>query len=82
MRETVAGAAFPASFTDTDALLVGTGRQAPTGAERAALGALAERLPFVIGRPPRDRRAVATPLRRCRAVATPRRVRRWPAGGG
>ncbi|MER5570199.1 maleylpyruvate isomerase N-terminal domain-containing protein [Streptomyces goshikiensis] len=49
MLETIAGAAFPASVTDTDALLVGTGRRAPTGAERAALGALAERLPFVIG---------------------------------
>ncbi|MGW3061685.1 maleylpyruvate isomerase N-terminal domain-containing protein [Streptomyces goshikiensis] len=49
MLETIAGAAFPASFTDTDALLVGTGRRAPTGEERAALGALAERLPFVIG---------------------------------
>ncbi|MFE6273248.1 maleylpyruvate isomerase N-terminal domain-containing protein [Streptomyces goshikiensis] len=49
MLETITGAAFPASFTDTDALLVGTGRRAPTGAERAALGALAERLPFVIG---------------------------------
>ncbi|MFF9009399.1 maleylpyruvate isomerase N-terminal domain-containing protein [Streptomyces goshikiensis] len=49
MLETIAGAAFPASFTDTDALLVGTARRAPTGAERAALGALAERLPFVIG---------------------------------
>ncbi|MFD4921865.1 maleylpyruvate isomerase N-terminal domain-containing protein [Streptomyces goshikiensis] len=49
MLETIAGAAFPASFTDTDALLVGTGRRAPTGAERTALGALAERLPFVIG---------------------------------
>ncbi|GHD71615.1 maleylpyruvate isomerase N-terminal domain-containing protein [Streptomyces goshikiensis] len=49
MLETITGAAFPASFTDTDALLVGTGRRAPTGEERAALGALAERLPFVIG---------------------------------
>lgn len=49
MLETIAGAAFPASFTDTDALLVGTGRRAPTGEERAALGALAGRLPFVIG---------------------------------
>ncbi|MGW2989129.1 maleylpyruvate isomerase N-terminal domain-containing protein [Streptomyces goshikiensis] len=49
LLETIAGAAFPASFTDTDALLVGTGRRAPTGAERTALGALAERLPFVIG---------------------------------
>ncbi|MGW1941440.1 maleylpyruvate isomerase N-terminal domain-containing protein [Streptomyces goshikiensis] len=49
MLETIAGAAFPASFTDTDALLVGTGRRAPTGAEWTTLGALAERLPFVIG---------------------------------
>ncbi|MFD8991423.1 maleylpyruvate isomerase N-terminal domain-containing protein [Streptomyces goshikiensis] len=49
MLETIAGAAFPASFTDRDALLVGTGRRAPTGEERTALGALAERLPFVIG---------------------------------
>ncbi|OKI26022.1 maleylpyruvate isomerase [Streptomyces sp. CB03578] len=49
MLETITGAAFPASFTDTDALLVGTGRRAPTGAERTALGALAGRLPFVIG---------------------------------
>ncbi|RPK52232.1 hypothetical protein EES37_03125 [Streptomyces sp. ADI91-18] len=49
MLETITGAAFPASFTDTDALLVGTDRRAPTGEERAALGALAERLPFVIG---------------------------------
>ncbi|MFD6470597.1 maleylpyruvate isomerase N-terminal domain-containing protein [Streptomyces goshikiensis] len=49
MLKTIAGAAFPASFTDTDALLVGTGRRAPTGEERAALGALAGRLPFVIG---------------------------------
>ncbi|MFF2399808.1 maleylpyruvate isomerase N-terminal domain-containing protein [Streptomyces goshikiensis] len=49
MLETITGAAFPASFTDTDALLVGTGRRAPTGEERAALGALAGRLPFVIG---------------------------------
>ncbi|MFE4208110.1 maleylpyruvate isomerase N-terminal domain-containing protein [Streptomyces goshikiensis] len=49
MLETIAGAAFPASFTDTDALLVGTGRRAPTGEERTALGALAGRLPFVIG---------------------------------
>ncbi|WP_328776562.1 maleylpyruvate isomerase N-terminal domain-containing protein [Streptomyces goshikiensis] len=49
MLETIAGAAFPASFTDTDALLVGTGRRAPTDEERTALGALGERLPFVIG---------------------------------
>ncbi|PRX99512.1 mycothiol maleylpyruvate isomerase-like protein [Allonocardiopsis opalescens] len=49
MLERIAGAAFPTSFSDTDALLVGTGRRAPTGGERAALGPLAARLPFVIG---------------------------------
>lgn len=47
--ERLAGAAFPASFSDTDALLVGTGRRAPTAAERSALGGLAARLPLVIG---------------------------------
>jgi hypothetical protein len=47
--ETIAGTPFPASFTDTDALLVGTGRRAPDDAERAALGDLAARLPLVLG---------------------------------
>ncbi|MER5428113.1 maleylpyruvate isomerase N-terminal domain-containing protein [Streptomyces sp. NPDC002588] len=49
LLERIAGAAFPASFTDTDALMVGTGRRAPTGAERTQLGELAARLPFVLG---------------------------------
>jgi uncharacterized protein (TIGR03083 family) len=49
MLERLTGTAFPASFTDRDALLVGTGRRAPTDAERAALGGVAKRLPFVIG---------------------------------
>jgi uncharacterized protein (TIGR03083 family) len=49
MLEKVAGAAFPASFSDTDALLVGTGRRAPTDAETAALGELAAKLPLVLG---------------------------------
>ncbi|MFC3997591.1 maleylpyruvate isomerase N-terminal domain-containing protein [Nocardiopsis sediminis] len=49
LLETIAGAAFPASFTDTDALLVGTGRRAPTTAEQAGLGALAARLPLILG---------------------------------
>jgi hypothetical protein len=40
---------FPASLSDRDVLLVGTGRRAPTDAERAALGAAAAKLPFVIG---------------------------------
>ncbi|MCT9088848.1 maleylpyruvate isomerase N-terminal domain-containing protein [Streptomyces sp. ASQP_92] len=49
LLEAVAGAGFPASFTDTDALLVGTGRRAPTPVETAELGALATRLPLVLG---------------------------------
>ncbi|MEV4799530.1 maleylpyruvate isomerase N-terminal domain-containing protein [Nonomuraea sp. NPDC049421] len=49
MLEKIAGAAFPASFSDEAALLVGTGRRAPTPAERDELGDLAGRLPFVVG---------------------------------
>ncbi|MEU5645372.1 maleylpyruvate isomerase N-terminal domain-containing protein [Streptomyces milbemycinicus] len=49
MLEKIAGAAFPASWSDKDALLVGTGRRAPTGAEKAELGELAAKLPLVIG---------------------------------
>ncbi|WP_037306811.1 maleylpyruvate isomerase N-terminal domain-containing protein [Amycolatopsis orientalis] len=43
------GEKFPASFSDTDALLVGTGRREPTDAEKAELGDLAAKLPFVVG---------------------------------
>ncbi|MEV6483448.1 maleylpyruvate isomerase N-terminal domain-containing protein [Streptomyces sp. NPDC051576] len=49
LLERIAGAAFPASFSDRDALLVGTGRRAPTDAERAHLGALGVKLPLVLG---------------------------------
>ncbi|MFI6004825.1 maleylpyruvate isomerase N-terminal domain-containing protein [Streptomyces sp. NPDC051366] len=49
MLEEIAGAAFPASFTDKDALLIGTGRRAPTEAERAELGEPAAKLPLVLG---------------------------------
>jgi hypothetical protein len=49
MLEKIAGAAFPMSFSDKDALLVGTGRRAPAEAEKAALGELAARLPLVLG---------------------------------
>jgi hypothetical protein len=45
MLEQIAGP-FPASFSDTDVLLVGTGRRAPTEAERAELGEL--EIPFVL----------------------------------
>ncbi|GHG43542.1 MULTISPECIES: maleylpyruvate isomerase N-terminal domain-containing protein [Amycolatopsis] len=49
MLEKIAGAKFPASFSDADVLLVGTGRRAATEAERDALGDLAARLPLVLG---------------------------------
>ncbi|MEU9443864.1 maleylpyruvate isomerase N-terminal domain-containing protein [Streptomyces sp. NPDC048304] len=47
--EKIAGTAFPDSFSDTDALLVGTGRRAPSDAEQTALGDVSGRLPFVLG---------------------------------
>ncbi|MEV7083665.1 maleylpyruvate isomerase N-terminal domain-containing protein [Streptomyces sp. NPDC093516] len=49
LLERIAGGAFPASFSDVDALLIGTGRRAPAEAERAALGELAGRLPLFLG---------------------------------
>ncbi|MGW5387690.1 maleylpyruvate isomerase N-terminal domain-containing protein [Nocardia sp. NPDC003963] len=49
LLERIAGTSFPASFSDRDALLVGTGRRPPNGAETAALGELAVRLPLVLG---------------------------------
>ncbi|MEV7616860.1 maleylpyruvate isomerase N-terminal domain-containing protein [Streptomyces sp. NPDC089799] len=49
MLEGITGVRFPASFSDRDALLVGTGRRVPSAVERAGLGELAGRLPFVIG---------------------------------
>ncbi|GHB81949.1 maleylpyruvate isomerase [Streptomyces cirratus] len=47
--EKIAGNPFPASFSDKDALLIGTGRRTPTGAEKAALGDLASKLPLILG---------------------------------
>ncbi|MFJ5588682.1 maleylpyruvate isomerase N-terminal domain-containing protein [Streptomyces noursei] len=52
LLEGIAGTAFPASFSDADALLVVTGRRAPTEAQRAALAAAggpAVQLPLVLG---------------------------------
>ncbi|MEU5853251.1 maleylpyruvate isomerase N-terminal domain-containing protein [Saccharopolyspora shandongensis] len=49
MLEEIAGTAFPASFSDEDALLIGTGRRVPADAERAELGDLAAKLPLVLG---------------------------------
>jgi hypothetical protein len=48
MLEVIAGAAFPLSFSDKDALLVGTGRRALTAAEKTELGELAAKLPLVL----------------------------------
>ncbi|MEU6553402.1 maleylpyruvate isomerase N-terminal domain-containing protein [Streptomyces sp. NPDC046915] len=49
MLEEIAGSAFSRSFSDEDALLIGTGRRAPTAAESAELGWLAETLPLSLG---------------------------------
>ncbi|MEV6791706.1 maleylpyruvate isomerase N-terminal domain-containing protein [Streptomyces sp. NPDC051320] len=49
LLEEIAGAAFPSSFSDKDALLIGTGRRGPAGAEQTELGELAARLPLVLG---------------------------------
>ncbi|TCO55215.1 maleylpyruvate isomerase N-terminal domain-containing protein [Actinocrispum wychmicini] len=49
MLEKIAGTPFPTSMSDKDALLVGTGRRAPTDEEKAELGDLAGKLPFVVG---------------------------------
>ncbi|MER6126102.1 maleylpyruvate isomerase N-terminal domain-containing protein [Streptomyces sp. NPDC001795] len=48
MLEKIARAVFPASFSDKDALLVGTGRRAPTDVEKAELGEMAARLPLFL----------------------------------
>lgn len=47
--EKVAGAPIPTAFCDRDALLIGTGRRAPTADEAAALGELAAKLPLALG---------------------------------
>ncbi|MEV5607637.1 maleylpyruvate isomerase N-terminal domain-containing protein [Streptomyces sp. NPDC052225] len=49
LLERIAGAPFPASFTDADALLIGTGRRPASDAETAQLGALSGTLPLVLG---------------------------------
>lgn len=49
LLEGIAGTTFPDTFSDRDALLVGTGRRAPSDAEKAALGEVAARLPFSLG---------------------------------
>ncbi|MFF8288886.1 maleylpyruvate isomerase N-terminal domain-containing protein [Streptomyces sp. NPDC016309] len=49
LLERIAGDALPPAFSDKDALLIGTGRRAPTEAERSRLGDLAGIFPLVIG---------------------------------
>ncbi|WP_370409608.1 maleylpyruvate isomerase N-terminal domain-containing protein [Streptomyces fradiae] len=45
----VAGAELPRELSDTDALLVGTGRRAPDEAERSAFAAAGVRIPLSLG---------------------------------
>jgi hypothetical protein len=47
--EKIAGSPFPVSFSDQDALRVGTGRRRPTSAEQAALEDFGAKLPLVLG---------------------------------
>ncbi|MET8824522.1 maleylpyruvate isomerase N-terminal domain-containing protein [Streptomyces sp. NPDC004610] len=47
--ERIAGVPFPSSFSDRDALLIGTGRRTASEARRAELGALGARLPLILG---------------------------------
>ncbi|WP_040808613.1 maleylpyruvate isomerase N-terminal domain-containing protein [Nocardia concava] len=49
MLEQITGTTFPQTFSDEDALLIGTGRRTPSAAQRAELGDLATKLPFSIG---------------------------------
>lgn len=49
LLESIAEVPFPGSFSDKDALLIGTGRRTPTGAEKAALGDVTGKLPLVLG---------------------------------
>lgn len=49
MLEQITGSPFPSSFSDVDALLIGTGRRAPTEAEQAGLGKLASKVPLYLG---------------------------------
>ncbi|MEU3600813.1 maleylpyruvate isomerase N-terminal domain-containing protein [Streptomyces sp. NPDC006798] len=50
LLERITGTPFPAALPDRDVLLIGTGRRAPTRAERSLLGGeLTARIPFVLG---------------------------------
>jgi uncharacterized protein (TIGR03083 family) len=49
MTEQIAGISLPAMLSDTDALLVSTGRRRPTAAEEVILGDLGPSLPISLG---------------------------------
>jgi mycothiol maleylpyruvate isomerase-like protein len=49
MLEKIAGTKLPSSWSDKDALLIGTGRRAPADAEKAQLGENAAKLPVFLG---------------------------------
>ncbi|MEV7676030.1 maleylpyruvate isomerase N-terminal domain-containing protein [Streptomyces sp. NPDC088752] len=49
LLERIAGTPFPAALSDTDALLVGTGRRAPSAAESTALSGAGVRVPLSLG---------------------------------
>ncbi|MFF7779011.1 maleylpyruvate isomerase N-terminal domain-containing protein [Streptomyces tanashiensis] len=49
LLERITGAPFPAELSDTDALLVGTGRREPSAAQRAALSGAGVRIPLSLG---------------------------------
>ncbi|MFC9995585.1 maleylpyruvate isomerase N-terminal domain-containing protein [Nocardia sp. NPDC127526] len=48
LLEQIAGTPFPASFSDNDALLIGTGRRVPTPGERAELDSASARFPVYL----------------------------------
>jgi hypothetical protein len=48
LLEKIIGTPIPASFSDKDALLVGTGRRVPADAEKAVLGEVAAKFPLVL----------------------------------
>ncbi|MGW8765124.1 maleylpyruvate isomerase N-terminal domain-containing protein [Streptomyces sp. NPDC055815] len=49
LLERIAGAPFPPELSDTDALLLGTGRRTPSAAERAVLAGADVRFPLSLG---------------------------------
>jgi hypothetical protein len=49
MLEKIVGVTFPLSFSDADALLIGTGRRTPNDEELSALGSRADSIPRYLG---------------------------------